>query len=71
MYYDISESRLDISNGKCKPKFGFEKLVFSGCGLITVRRSRPFYSLLSTKHELFSAVDLDGVIGGVFLILLL
>jgi len=44
----------------------------NGCGFITVRRSRPFfYSLLSTKHELFSAVDFDGVIGGVFLILLL
>jgi len=66
--------RLDNSNEKCKPMFGFthEKILVAWDCQSEVPGSNPyiyfFYSqsLRSTKHELFSAVDFDGVIGGVF-----
>lgn len=71
----ISE-RLDISNEKCKPMFGFLHGFNCGFSSRNLRVQTPaqildfsFQSLRSTKHELFSAADFDGVIGGVFFIL--
>ena len=66
MYYDISESRLDIfSNGKCKPKFGFEKLVCSGCGLIKfIYSEKPtkFCEIFPLLLTVFTAVKSKGKI---------
>ena len=68
----ISE-RLDNSNEKCKPMFGFvhKNLVDFHPKIPGSNPCFLFQSLRSTKHELLSVVDFDGVIGGVFFILFL